>query len=1071
VLLVLFIILLALSIWAWNPPSSKEMTFSALQDEVLDLQSPGVYPVETLPTPDYPAPSGRTIPHVVSYVVFDGNKYPKNENLTHLQTWEHKTYTIAQQDEFMATTFGSTWPDIVHAYNLCHLTEMRLCLFKYSVVYYCGGLYVDRNAVSLKPFDDLVSSDKALVAPCATPSKVGLFGDMTHGQGEYETWWVMAPPKSEFLWQVVWQLVRNIFLLHAQGKQQCKFVPLSADITESVADSICYTYVACKFKYLTKICTNNFLSLRHNSTTHMKPRFVDLLNPHLVDIPMQLVYIQNRKPATSISTKHQIPVIIHQTHETRWLTPVMARAIRCLQDHAPYCEYRFYDDGERRRFIEQNYPSALDAYNVLVPGSYRADLFRAIVVYTLGGVYFDLGFSPSQGTDLFGNVIAENDEIVFSIDEWVHGILTGFFAATKRHPYLQTIIEHIIDNVDKRKTFAYQTDGVYRITGPKAYADALHNVLPHPLKEGVHHLNLRLLFFPFGTSVYKNGKEIYKTQYTGYHEEQKMMNRGTPHYKELWSKNQVYNTSVMKDLQRLRNFSTTRWPTHIPVLYINLDRATHRNECTLREIADVSDSITRISAIDGTNIHNSHVVIINDFTNLTFGEIGCTASHLKAIKCAFDMNVEKAIICEDDVCFAPMRVWTQTQIDDFCESVTNDVGLVLLCWGNRQYGAELKLDRVRTLACMFGTVAYIVTRRGMSDILAHAEVSNSSIHLRKSSSVTHGVADGYLFMLTNVATSSVPLALPNNLVNKTQIVGRQNGDPDRSHFAQMEEIVRVAMNIANTYNKQICIDPFNFMLAYDYIQSRPKRYWPRSIPVLYINLERSQDRRLSVERTLAQSGVVGERVNAFDGKFYNDVTKTIKDVSVTCDFPHLTPCELATTASHLTAIKLAYDKGFEMVLICEDDVSFTPLGLWTQSQINVLLSSIPLSTGIFLLYWIGKSYGDKLEVSQVTSVNNDLYGATSYIITRHGMQQVLSNARILGKSIHWKKTHDNQQGEADNYLFSITNVATSGVPLLFADNTTHKQTITDRPSDHPGYQHGEFRKAVQAMCKASCNNL
>ena len=1069
VLLALFLLILALSVWAWCLPDPRKATFASLRGEALDLQSQSVYPLDTLATPALNFPPVNSIPRIVHRVVQNTEKHNvKLPKLTHFDSWQHVNYTSAQQHEFVAHTFGNEWPDILHAYNLCRLTELQLCLFKYLVVYHHGGLYLDANALSNKSCDAMLSSDKAFVAPCTPPTHVDLYGDMTQGQGEYQSWWVMAPPKSIFLWQVVWQVVRNVFGLHTQGQHECKFTQLSHNVTDSTAGSVCYTYMACKFKDYVTVCKNDFLALRHDVTTQLGNTFTGTPGQHLGNLPVQLVYVRNHEAKTTLLSKHKIPAIIHQTHESRWVTPAMAKAMQSLRDHAPYCEYRFYDDNERRRFIATHYPNASDAYDALVSGCYRADLFRAVVVYTLGGVYFDSGFSPLEGTDLFNNVIAETDEFVFPIDEWIQGLLTGFFAATRHHPYLKKIIDHVVDNIESRKTFAHHTGGFLKITGPKAYADALQGYLPSPLTEGTHHPNVHLLFFPVGTSVYKKGKLIYKTQYNGYYDDQKVINRGVPHYKELWSRNQIYKTSVMKDLQRLRTLSATRWPSTIPILYINLDYATQRNETTKMELQDVSDNITRVSAIDGNQIQSSNVVLINDFTNLTPGEIGCTASHLKAIKHAFDMNVEKVIICEDDVCFAPMRVWTQMQIDEFCTSVTSDVGLVLLCWGNHQYGTELKIDKISTLGFMFGTVAYIITRKGMSDILSHAQVTNSIIHLRKSTSVTHGVADGYLYMLTNVATSNVPLALPNNAVNKTQITGREDGDPDHSHFAQMEEIVRLSITISTNHNNQVCKGRFDLDLAYKYISSRPKRHWPLSIPVLYINLERSLERRRSVEFTLAQVGVSGERVNAFDGKMYDDATKTIKGVTITSDFPTLTPCELATTASHLTAIKVAYDKGFDMVLICEDDVSFAPLGLWPQNQINAFVSTIHASNGIVLLYWLGKGYGSELKLSPIPNVRNDLYAATAYVITRHGMAQVLSHVSITATNIHWSKTHDKQQGEADNYLFSITNVATSGVPLVFADNTINKQTITDRPADHPEYQRTEFKKAVQAMCSASC---
>ena len=798
VLLALFLLFAALTVWAWCLPDQRKVAFASLRGEVLNLQSPSVYPLDTLPTPALDAAPTITIPRIVHRVVLNDEvnkiKLPK---LTHFDSWQHIDYTSAQQHEFVTNTFGKKWPDILHAYNLCRLTELQLSLFKYLVVYHNGGLYVDANALSNKSCDAMLSSDKAFVAPCTPPTYVDLYGDMTQRQGEYQSWWVMAPPKSGFLWRVIWQVVRNIFGLHTQGQHKCKFTQLSQNVADSTAGSICYTYMACKLKDYVTVCKNDFLALRHDITTQLANTFTGAPSQHLGNLPVHLVHVQNQKPKTPCLSKHKIPAIIHQTHETRWVTPAMAKAMQSLRDHAPYCEYRFYDDNERRCFVATHYPNALDAYDALIPGCYRADLFRAVVVYTLGGVYFDSGFSPLEGTDLFNNVIAETDEFVFPIDEWIQGLLTGFFAATPHHPYLKKIIDHIVGNIESRKTFVNHTGGFLKITGPKAYADALQGYLPSPLTEGTHHPNVHLLFFPVGTGVYKKGTLIYKTQYSGYYNDQKVINRGVPHYKKLWSRNQIYKTSVIKDLQRLRTLSTTRWPSHIPILYINLDRSKQRNEVVQKELQDVSDNITRVSAIDGKEL-GKHETIVSEFASLTPCELGCTASHLKAIKLAFDMNVEKAIICEDDVCFAPMRVWAQSQVNEFVESVTNSVGLVLLTWGGLKFDSVLTVQPVITTKGLYGTVAYMITRQGMVDVLNHSEVSNTHIHLKRSKSVVRGQADGYIFSLTKLATSNAPLALPLNLVHTSTIDDRTGFDHDSLHLELLVDIVNHVNNIHKT---------------------------------------------------------------------------------------------------------------------------------------------------------------------------------------------------------------------------------------------------------------------------------
>ena len=59
-------------------------------------------------------------------------------------------------------------------------------------------------------------------------------------------------------------------------------------------------------------------------------------------------------------------------------------------DKNPDWEYHFFDKTARRDFIKDHFPKkVLDAYDTLIPGAYKADLWRYCVLYVNGGVYAD----------------------------------------------------------------------------------------------------------------------------------------------------------------------------------------------------------------------------------------------------------------------------------------------------------------------------------------------------------------------------------------------------------------------------------------------------------------------------------------------------------------------------------------------------------------------------------------------------------------------------------------------------------------------------------------------------------
>ena len=54
-------------------------------------------------------------------------------------------------------------------------------------------------------------------------------------------------------------------------------------------------------------------------------------------------------------------------------------------------EYRFYNDDDAANFLSTHFPVEVkEAYDVLIPGAFKADLFRYCVLFIHGGVYADI---------------------------------------------------------------------------------------------------------------------------------------------------------------------------------------------------------------------------------------------------------------------------------------------------------------------------------------------------------------------------------------------------------------------------------------------------------------------------------------------------------------------------------------------------------------------------------------------------------------------------------------------------------------------------------------------------------
>lgn len=99
-----------------------------------------------------------------------------------------------------------------------------------------------------------------------------------------------------------------------------------------------------------------------------------------------------------------------------------------------------------------------------------------------------------------------------------------------------------------------------------------------------------------------------------------------------------------------------------PILWINLDTETDRQEHMNSLFDFYKIPNTRISAIDARGNNDVSDLLIGKYPDLiSQGELGCTISHLKAIKYFYEeTDLPYIIICEDDIVFDTVQYWPFT---------------------------------------------------------------------------------------------------------------------------------------------------------------------------------------------------------------------------------------------------------------------------------------------------------------------------------------------------------------------------------------------------------------------------
>jgi hypothetical protein len=155
-----------------------------------------------------------------------------------------------------------------------------------------------------------------------------------------------------------------------------------------------------------------------------------------------------------------------------------------------------------------------------------------------------------------------------------------------------------------------------------------------------------------------------------------------------------------KSLYKLKNIG--------PIYYLNLDDQPERKEYMEEQFKYWEiENYTRISAYDGRNDDLSDIIKGRYPENMTSGEIGCTTSHLKAIKYWYETSDSPyAIIMEDDVDLSTIKNWDFTW-SDFYSRIPYDwdvVQLAIICTG----ALHIKLHK--RFINDFSTACYMITR-------------------------------------------------------------------------------------------------------------------------------------------------------------------------------------------------------------------------------------------------------------------------------------------------------------------------------------------------------------------------
>jgi len=142
-----------------------------------------------------------------------------------------------------------------------------------------------------------------------------------------------------------------------------------------------------------------------------------------------------------------IPKNIFQTWHTKKLSPLMYKATQQIINANPEFNYSLYDDTDCREFIQKHFDrDVLFAYDSLIPGAYKADLWRYCILYKYGGVYLDIKYIPVNDFSFIS--LIQGEHLVIDIDE--KSIYNALMICFPGNNMLFIAINKIVENVKNK---------------------------------------------------------------------------------------------------------------------------------------------------------------------------------------------------------------------------------------------------------------------------------------------------------------------------------------------------------------------------------------------------------------------------------------------------------------------------------------------------------------------------------------------------------------------------------------------------------------------------------------------
>jgi mannosyltransferase OCH1-like enzyme len=224
----------------------------------------------------------------------------------------------------------------------------------------------------------------------------------------------------------------------------------------------------------------------------------------------------------------KIPKYIFQTWKQKLLSDEMKTNLLNLRNQHKDFSFYLYDDDMCIKFLKEHYSiEVLYAFDTLLPGPYKADLWRYCVLYKYGGIYMDIKLNCINGFNL--NQLIQEECFPKDIPHKQFGIWQGLLICKPNNK----IIKKCIDSICMHVKFRFYGNTFLSVTGPHL----MFNILAKYKKINVYNNSkVKLVRKNKNLYLYYNNKPIINFYKEWYYDR----DISGPRYAGLWYKRNIY---------------------------------------------------------------------------------------------------------------------------------------------------------------------------------------------------------------------------------------------------------------------------------------------------------------------------------------------------------------------------------------------------------------------------------------------------------------------------------------------------------------------------------------------------